>query len=317
MKVTYLLLDYPPHRFIGAEIAAHRLIKALKARGHQVEVRILAESAAQFDGVRAVPHRTTPLTNPDVVMTNVGLATRARSIWVHSPLVVWAHNNQVSALLDAKEAHPQVLILNTNHMREVFRSVNGQDGLVLYPIPDPDVRPLNPLTGDAFTIINASREKGGHVVEALAERMPDQPFLFVRGGHGSQIVPDLPNVEIMPPTRDLEPVWAKTRTLLVPSRVESYSMVGFEALQRGIHTIAIDLPGVREALGPQERYVSSREPDDWAWAVLNHVHEGPKATRHAMEQHVQQRLNDSARQVEAVIREVERAGEKATGWRTQ
>lgn len=272
MRIVVLTLDYPPHRIIGAELAIHRLVKRLMRAGHTVEVRILADTAAHFDGVRAAPHGKAPLWNPDVVITNAGLATRVRRVWPDVPRVVWAHNNQIGALLDVKEADPQIVISNTRHMRDVFMSVNAQDSMVLYPIPDPTITRLEER-GTHATLINGSREKGGQVVTEAAALIPSVEFLVVRGGHGPQVPQTSPNVETIDPQPDLSDVWARTGVLLVPSHLESYSMVGFEALQRGIPVIARALPGVIEALSYRldlaDRYtdttfIMDRDPVTWA-----------------------------------------------------
>lgn len=301
MKIIVFTLDYPPHRVIGAELAVHRLVKRLQGAGHTVEVRILADSQARHDGVTARPHNTTPLWNADVVITNATLGTRARNVWPHTPLVLWAHNNQVTPLLDVKESNPEVLVSNTRHMRDVFMSVNGQDSMVLYPIPDPQIQRLTD-PGNAVTLINGSREKGGKIVAEVAPLLPNVHFLVVRGGHGPQVAQTAPNVEIVDHQSDLDAVWARTRVLIVPSHLESYSMVGFEALQRGIPVIGRALPGVVEALGG-ETWVRSRNPEAWAVAIGHH--HDPLRAQHARARHVSERLDDVEEQVGELLRRLE------------
>lgn len=274
MNIIVLTLDYPPHRFIGAEIAMHRLVLRLKAQGHKVQVRILAEKAARFEGIRATPHKTTALWNPDLVITNAGLATRSRLLWPDAPVVVWAHNNSISVLLDVKESGPSLLISNTHHMREVFHSVIGTDSMVLHPLADPTIERREssyPDSPRAFTLINGSAEKGGEIVAEVAAMLTETKFIVVEGGHGPQVPQPSPNVDVRPASRDLTSVWRDTGTLLIPSRSESYSMAGFEALQRGIPVIASDLPGVREALGEQEVYIPSLTARPWSNSVLTSI----------------------------------------------
>ncbi|MBQ1163474.1 glycosyl transferase, partial [Streptomyces sp. A73] len=38
--------------------------------------------------------------------------------------------------------------------------------------------------GGAVTLINCNPEKGGHVLRALAQRIPEQQFVAVRGAYG-------------------------------------------------------------------------------------------------------------------------------------
>ncbi|MBQ1166568.1 glycosyl transferase, partial [Streptomyces sp. A73] len=52
--------------------------------------------------------------------------------------------------------------------------------------------------GGAVTLINCNPEKGGHVLRALAQRIPEQQFVAVRGAYGEQVDYDgLDNVEVL------------------------------------------------------------------------------------------------------------------------
>lgn len=302
MKIIVVTLDYPPNRFIGAEIAVHRLVKRLLARGHTVEVRVTAGIGGKWEGVRSVPHRTAPLWNPDVVVSNVGLGVRVRELWGEKvPRVLWTHNNQLGALLDLSEADPEILVTNTHHMRSAVLSTTGIDSRVLYPIPDSGVRPLE-ARGDRWLLVNGSREKGGLVVRDVAETLLDQKFLVVQGGHGTHVQQTAPNVKSIPHTPDLSEIWAQACGLLIPSLAESYSMVGFEALQRGLPVVASALPGVMEALGPQEQYVApGRRPEDWVEALTHRIPD--YKSRRA--RHVARRLEQVEEQVESLCQGIE------------
>lgn len=244
MKVTAVAISYPPHRRIGAELALHELLKHLKGRGHEVSVVTTEKTPpGTVDGVKVT---TKQHTDPDVVIAQGGLGVLARRWFPNATHWVWAHNNQVPALLDVRAAAAKGtrVIANTHHMAEVFRSVLSVDSLVLHP----PVWPAGPVSGDHVTLVNLTPAKGSHVFYDLAAANPDVPFLGVKGGYGTQDVRDLPNVTIVD-HGDMGPVWAKTRVLLLPSVHESYSMTAVEAARRGIPTVASDLPGVREALG--------------------------------------------------------------------
>ncbi|MBQ1167077.1 glycosyl transferase, partial [Streptomyces sp. A73] len=52
--------------------------------------------------------------------------------------------------------------------------------------------------GGAVTLINCNPEKGGHELRALAQRIPEQQFVAVRGAYGEQVDYDgLDNVEVL------------------------------------------------------------------------------------------------------------------------
>ncbi|MBQ1166555.1 glycosyl transferase, partial [Streptomyces sp. A73] len=71
--------------------------------------------------------------------------------------------------------------------------------------------------GGAVTLINCNPEKGGHVLRALAQRIPEQQFVAVRGAYGEQVDDDgLDNVEVLaqvPGEEMAERVYGRTRVL--------------------------------------------------------------------------------------------------------
>lgn len=262
MKVIGFALSYVHARRIGAELALHGLLAHLAAQGHGVDVvTTAAVRRTVIDGVRVGPAGARRIQG-DVVVVNAGLAGKARQWWPHTPLVIWAHNNQVPTILDVRAGMARgnaALVTNTRHMRDVYGSVLSVDSTVLHP----PIAPAVPTAGgDRITLINVTADKGSAVFWDLAAANPHQGFLGVRGGYGTQDVRDLPNVELVD-HGDLTDVWARTRVLLVPSKHESYSMVAAEAVTRGIPVVATDLPGIREAAGHGGTYVTG----DWQAAL--------------------------------------------------
>lgn len=249
MNVVGCSLQYVHTRRIGAEVALHALLVHLRARGHAVTVATAHQvPKARVDGITVATSLSGRRPTADVIVVNAGLAAKARQWWPRTHLVVWAHNNQLSTLMDVKAVLSRgnaTLLTNTWHMRDVYRSVLGFDSHVLHP---PVARATRVEGGTAVTLINCTTDKGSDVLWALAEANPDRQFIAVKGGYGTQDIRDLTNVDVID-HGNLEPVWARTRILLLPSRHESYSMTGVEAAARGIPAIAADHPGVREALG--------------------------------------------------------------------
>ena len=70
----------------------------------------------------------------------------------------------------------------------------GRDVIVRPPVFADEYRTK---PGSKVTLVNLNEEKGGRLFEKLAGRMPDVQFLAVVGAYGEQIVPDLPNVEVI------------------------------------------------------------------------------------------------------------------------
>lgn len=121
----------------------------------------------------------------------------------------------------------------------------------------------------AATLINLFENKGPHVLRGLAQRFPERRFLGVLGGYGEQQrCDDLRNVTHWAPRPDVGVVYAHSNVLLLPSREESFGMVGVEAQLNGVPVIAADIPSLREALGAGATYCDRDDLDAWAQALL-------------------------------------------------
>lgn len=266
MKITAICLNYPPNRFIGAELALHRVLKYLQATGHDVTVVATeARRAHTYDGISVLPAQKRP--QADRVIVNAGLAYRANQWYPKRPIFVWAHNIQVPTLLDLRAAvkHGNRIIANTHHMAQALTSVFGLiNPLVLHP-PLGDITPY-PL-GNKVTLINANAAKGGKLFQDLAALNPDVEFQAVAGGYGNQVVKPTDNLTVIPHSPDISQVWANTRILLVPSEYESYSMTAAEAHVRNIPVIATHLPGIIEA-APWERVLDTLNIHWWQETLI-------------------------------------------------
>ena len=265
MRIVALSVSYVHVRRVGAELALHALLMDMKARGHTVQViTIKPVPRCHVDGMPVAQVSSMYKPAADVVIANAGLGHTARQTWRHTPVVLWAHNNQFPTLMDIKAAHQAGnvhVLANTHHMADVLVSVLGVRAQVLHP----PVTPGTPVSGGtAVTMVNCSPDKGAAVFWDLAGANPGRDFIAVKGGYGAQDLRSLPNVTVVA-HGPLEPVWARTRILLLPSIHESYAMVAVEAATRGIPAVARDLPGVREALGWGAAYTVN----DWGKALAD------------------------------------------------
>lgn len=253
-----LSYGYVHSRRVGAEVALHGLNVHLVQAG--ADVTALTANLTQKTTVDGVHVRTAVHPRPpaDVVVVNAGLAGQAATWWPGARLVVWVHNTEPATLLDVRAAAAKSrveLLANTQVSRTVLLACLGLDSQVLHP-PVPHADPVT--GGTAVTLINCTPAKGSQVFWDLAVANPDREFLAVRGGYGEQDIRSCPNVEIIDHGA-LDDVWSRTRVLLVPSRLESYSMVAVEAATRGVPVLARDLPGIREAVGSGAIYTHT----DW------------------------------------------------------
>lgn len=250
MRIIAQTLSYPPDRFIGAELAMHRLLKHLQARGHHVSVETTDVALRHtFDGVQVAPGRISRPDSADAVLVQAGLAAAAKKRFFSTPMWVYAHNARLHTLLDVRTAHNTgacEVIANTQHMAEVFQTVIDVRSHVLYP-------PAGEVTGRLHRgrkvgLINLSHDKGVERFYELAEAMPDTQFIGLTGGYGGQVCRDMPNVTLLP-HGDTDAFWKDCGVLLVPSIHESFGMVAVEAHQRRVPTLTTDTPGLREATG--------------------------------------------------------------------
>lgn len=124
------------------------------------------------------------------------------------------------------------------------------------PIVEPDAyRVARPQSGAAVLFVNPVAVKGVHIAAAVAARLPRRRFLFARSWPDTAAHPHvevaLPNVEWLPPARDMRPIYAQARLVLVPSVwEEGYGRVVGEAQISGIPAVASDRGGLRETVGP-------------------------------------------------------------------
>ena len=122
-------------------------------------------------------------------------------------------------------------------------------------------------------MINPVQVKGVEIALELAERLPQQEFLFVEGwGTDPAIVrriERLPNATYMRKQMDMRTVYGRTRVLIVPSQwQEAFGRVVVEAQASGIPVIASRTGGLPEAVGDGGILIDEyRNPVRWLSAL--------------------------------------------------
>ncbi|MGW2228289.1 glycosyltransferase family 4 protein [Streptomyces formicae] len=278
----------PPEHNAGAEHMLVSMLRPLVERGHDVEVWLSqfgeARERYEYHGIQVVPLRagldfTSALRRADVVVSHLECVPSAASLarGFGKPLVVLCHNTHRPSFRDMAAGGTVLAVYNSQWMQveaqlffaEYPKGVQPQRSLIVRPPVFASDYATKP--GKAVTLINCSPEKGAHVLAKIARRMPEQQFLAVRGAYGEQILPDLPNVEIVEHvdgSNMRERVYARTRLLLMPSAYESWGRVGIEAMASGIPVLAHPTPGLCESLGEAGIFVDRNDVDGWE-AVLN------------------------------------------------
>lgn len=120
---------------------------------------------------------------------------------------------------------------------------------LLEPGPYPAVGRFD---NEFVTLVNPCAVKGITIFTALAERMPEVAFAAVpTWGSNENDLAALkrhPNIHILEPADQIDPILERTRVLLVPSLwAEARSRIVVEAMLRGVPVIASNVGGIPEA----------------------------------------------------------------------
>ena len=279
MRVLAMLHLFPPHHNAGAERMVLAMLRALVERGHEVDVLLSQKHPEitgpyELHGIRVHPHRdkTDPFRfiphDADVIVTHLENTPRAAALGesYRIPVAKIVHNT-FTATRQQIQKGISLAVYNSEWMAAEFAGLDVNSIVVRPPV---SVADYATSPGDCITLINLYRPKGPDTFYALAERMPDQKFLAVRGAYGEQVIKNLPNVEHVDHIdgdRMRDEVYARTKILLVPSDYESWGRVGIEAMASGIPVIAHPTPGLRESLGDAGIFHDRRKIDDWEAAI--------------------------------------------------
>ncbi|WP_238995527.1 glycosyltransferase family 4 protein [Streptomyces cyaneogriseus] len=277
----------PPQHNAGAEHMLVSMLRPLVERGHDVSVWLSRygkeREVYEYRGIQVVPLEArldfpTAVRQADVLIAHLECVphTTALARGYGKPVVVICHNTHRPTFRDMAAGGTALAVYNSRWMEREAELFFAEYPQAVRPGAELIVRPpvfageYATKPGKAITLINCNPEKGGRVLEKLARRMPDQQFLAVRGAYGEQVLPDLPNVEVVDHVDGAnmrEQVYARTRVLLMPSSYESWGRAGVEALASGIPVVAHPTPGLCESLGEAGVFVDRSDVDGYE-AVL-------------------------------------------------
>jgi hypothetical protein len=140
------------------------------------------------------------------------------------------------------------------YLRDYIRRWSGLRAEVLQlpaygsgPFPD-----LGNFDSGFVTLVNASQLKGVCILEELARLRPKVDFAAVPTWATTPAdvsrLSALHNVQLLPPSEDIEAILSKTRVLIVPSLWgEAFGRIVVEAMLRGIPVLASSTGGLPEA----------------------------------------------------------------------
>ena len=279
LKIVARVHAMPPEHNAGAEHMLVSMLRPLVERGHDVSVWLSrygrSHKEYEYRGIKVIPLESrldfpNAVRRADVLLAHLETVPSTASLarGYGKPLVVVCHNTHRQTFRDAAAGGTALAVYNSLWMEreaELFfaeypKSIRPAASLIVRPPVFADEYATKP--GKAITLVNCNPEKGGKVLKALAERMPDQQFLAVKGAYGEQVLPDLPNVEVVDHVdgADMrEKVYGRTKVLLMPSSYESWGRAGCEALASGIPVVAHPTPGLCESLGEAGIFVDRND----------------------------------------------------------
>lgn len=283
MKLLAHVHMFPPEHNAGSETTMLSLFRGLNQRGHETRV-ISAESTEEYyevDGVQVFRPPKDSINKSkwfldlyrwaDLALTHLNCTGHAMHCAkdTSKPLIHLVHNDKQLSFHNVKDARAQLLIFNTEWLREAYAKAKFEPinpSIVMHPIIDPTIYKAERNGGaEAVTFVNLTVTKGALVFYELARRFPEIPFYGVRGAYGDEHAPpeDLPNLKIFNQMPDLRPIWAKTRVVLMPSDYESFGRVAVEAACSGIPAIVQPTLGLKEALGTAGIFLDRNNIDAW------------------------------------------------------
>jgi len=249
----------------------HEILVGLQARGHETRVFDLRRGSTIFEGVEVVPllagREIEAYEWADVVLTQ----TSASHIAGHHfnkrcPVVYINHDPKAYFAEVPRQCRSLLSVFNSEWGLKVVEPIS--ESLVLQPPVDP--AKYKTERGERITLVNLNQNKGGDIFWQLVEALPHHRFLGVEGAYGHQIKSSRPpaNVEIQPTTTDMRSVYAQSRIVIMPSKIETYGRVAIEAFASGIPVVASLTDGLKEALGDAGIFVPSRRVEDWVEQIV-------------------------------------------------
>lgn len=281
-RVLAVVHGWMPYLAAGSERMLQHMLDALPREEFEVTVLSLGygdmrecQTPYTYQGLPVHVGYDAPI-DPDIIITHHGPASRVVQLFAQTypdARVVTVFHNDRYDIADIQALNAELEVFNTwwvagSILRPGAAGYDGMDPskIVVHPPLEFD-RHATEWIGDAVTLVNLQENKGVHVFQELARRMPDVRFLGVEGTHGRQEMPRIPNVEYMGTTQDMREVWRKSHVVLMPSGYESFGMVAAEACVNGIPVVAHPTPGLVECLGSAGIFVDRDRPDDWERAV--------------------------------------------------
>jgi hypothetical protein len=289
-NATWIMHSYASTVKAGAELMAHEVSKYLQSVGWNVRVMLYDHTMDSFDGVPLIkmPYQQPLdatcrhiLEESDFILTQNFVAEDVLTIAEEFglPTCFFLHLDvEKTEILQQRWNVPVFIIYNAVTQHEVVPTIH-QWTVVRPHINYEKFEGLNTSNGEHVTLLNCIPNKGGHVIKALADMMPDKKFLAVKGGYGPQVLDgDQPNLTYYNHTDNPLPFYENSRVVIMPSKSESWGRVALEAMAAGIPVVAGDTPGLRECTNGAAPICAQEDIGCWEREVGRLYVDGPDRT---------------------------------------
>lgn len=270
MKILWIIKEYASEVKAGAEIYAHNLNKHLVSKGHEVIVLVPSNyKQCTYEDVKITTtdikeERDALVEWSEIILTHLGFTeTTLKYINDYRPIVYVSHNTYYSDLTFLEGRDNVSIIYNSHTAKTISPFTNNST--VLTP-PQTLKRTVDDSINNKYiTLINHSKDKGGKILKKLALALPEYKFMAVKGGYAEQIKqPEC--VTMRENSNNISEIYNETRIILMPSKYESWGMVGSESLTNGIPVISSNCFGLKENLGSAGIYCDL-DVTDWIKAI--------------------------------------------------
>ena len=218
--------------------------------------------------------------NPSIIVVQSGttlIPLVLSALGTGKPTAVYLHNVEAHQLGGTLVPDPAILFLsNSEFTAHRWRTLSGIESTIIPPLVLPE-RYLTGERGNHVLFVNPTPIKGVEIMFALATKCPDIPFLVSESwgldphwrADCMQRAAQLPNIEWSPPTLDMRAVYAKSRTLLMPSLwEEAYGRTVVEAQINAIPVVASNRGALPSTVGAGGVLVDAHAPiEQWEQAL--------------------------------------------------
>jgi glycosyltransferase involved in cell wall biosynthesis len=218
--------------------------------------------------------------NPTVIVVQSGttlLPLVVSALDTGKPTAVYLHNVETHQLGGTLVPDPAILYLsNSEFTAKRWAALCGIRSTVVPPLVLPE-RYFVSARGNNVVFVNPTPIKGVEILFALAQACPDIPFMVSESwgldpqwrAYCLRRAANFSNIEWSAPTRDMRTVYARARTLLMPSLwEESYGRTVVEAQINGIPVVASNRGALPDTVGLGGILVDAHAPiGDWVQAL--------------------------------------------------